>query len=79
MDWKLSIADISESQLKQALDSSHVPALMATLIHLKGTGEYLLGDIQPHVVQLAEEEDGLTESAREQARGLGLTELIAYR
>jgi hypothetical protein len=53
MDWKLSIADISESQLKQALDSSHVPALMATLIHLKGTGEHLLGDIQPHVVQLA--------------------------
>ncbi len=79
MDWKLSIADISESQLKQALDSSHVPALMATLIHLNGTGEHLQGDIQPHVVQLAEEEDGLTESAREQARGLALTELIAYR
>jgi 4-hydroxyacetophenone monooxygenase len=79
MDWKLSLSNISESQLRHALSLSNIPALMAALIHLKGSSEHLQGDIRPHVVQLAEEEDGLTETAREHARGMALAALLAYR
>ena len=79
MDWTLSLKDIDETQLKQALSQAHVPALMAALVHLKGSSEHLRSDIRPLVVQLADEEDGLTEALREKARGKALAALLEYR
>ena len=79
MEWTLSLQDIGETQLEQALSQAHVPALMAALVHLKGGTEHLRKDIRPHVVPLAEEEDGLTDAERGKARSLALTELIEYR
>ena len=58
MDWNISLLDVADSQLQHALAEAHVPALMAALTHLTASGEHLRGDIRPHVVQLAEEEDG---------------------
>ena len=79
MEWTLSLQDIDEAQLEQALSQAHVPALMAALVHLKGGTEHLRQDIRPHVVAMAEEEDGLTDAERAKARSLALTELIEYR
>ena len=79
MEWTLSLQDIDETQLEKALSQAHVPALMAALVHLKGATEHLRQDIRPHVVPMAEEEDGLTDAERGKARSLALTELIEYR
>ena len=79
MDWTVTIKDVSDHQLAQALSLAHVPSLMAMLVHLQGSCEHLRGDIKPLVVQLAEEEDGLTEAAREAARAQALAALKSYR
>lgn len=79
MDWTLSLQGVDDAQLEQALSVAQIPALMATLIHLKGTGDHLREGVKPHVVPLAEEEDGLSEAARVQAREIALKELIAFR
>ena len=79
VNWTASLQDITEDQLRHALEQAHVPALMAALIHLKSSGEHLRGDIRPCVEQLAEEEDGLTESARDAARAMAMAELLSYK
>jgi 4-hydroxyacetophenone monooxygenase len=79
VDWTLTIDEISDTQLEQALSLAHVPTLMATLMHLQGSCDPLRGDIRPHVAQLAEEEDGLSEGARDKARKLALAAIIAHR
>jgi 4-hydroxyacetophenone monooxygenase len=79
MDWSVSLKDIDESQLKQALSQAHAPALMGALVHLKGASEHLDGEVKPLVVPMAEEEDGLTEALRDKARAVALIELAAYR
>ncbi|MDG1943286.1 MAG: NAD(P)/FAD-dependent oxidoreductase [Halioglobus sp.] len=79
MKWTASLQDITEDQLRHALEQAHVPALMAALIHLTSSGGHLRLDIRPHVEQLAEEEDGLTEGAREAARAIAMAELLSYK
>ncbi len=79
MNWTASLHEISDDQLRQALGQTHVPALMAALVHLTSSGEHLRGDIRPHVEPLAVVEDGLTEAAREMARAKALAALLAYR
>lgn len=79
MDWTVTISDISDSQLAQALSVAHVPTLMATLMHLQGSCEPLRGNIKPYVEQLAEEEDGLSEAERQAARKMALAAIIAHR
>ncbi|NCF18475.1 MAG: NAD(P)-binding domain-containing protein [Haliea sp.] len=79
MNWSVELKDISDQQLEQALSLANIPALMATLVHFHGSCEHLRGDIRPRVVQMAEEEDGLTEEARQTARQMALATLKAYR
>ena len=79
MNWTATLADIADDQLRQALGQAHVPALMAALVHLTSSGKHLRGEIRPFVEQLAEEEDGLTDGAREAARAMAVIELLAYR
>ena len=55
MDWTVSLQDISDDQLRQALAQAQVPALMAALVHLTSSTDHLRGDIRPLVEQLAEE------------------------
>lgn len=79
MDWTLSLQGVDDAQLAQALSRAHVPALMGALVHLQNSCEHLRGEIRPLVVPLAEEVDGLTEAAREQARAMAMSALVAYR
>ena len=68
--WQTELAEASDDLLEEALELAHVPALMAALTHLLGSTEHLQGDIRPNVVPLAEEEDGLSEQQRQEARRL---------
>ena len=79
MNWTVTLKDIPDDQLTQALGQAHIPALMAALVHLTSSGEHLRGDIRPYVEQLAEEEDGLTENVREAARAMAVDALCSYR
>lgn len=77
--WNVSLAEISDAQLRQALAQAQVPALMAALVHLTSSGEHLRGEIRPLVEQLAEEEDGLDEERRDKARAMAFELLRSYR
>lgn len=79
MDWTVTLDNIDDAQLEQALSVAQIPSLMACLVHLSGSCAPLRGGIKPHVVQLAEEEDGLSEEARQAARAMALDALISYR
>lgn len=79
MDWNVSLRDISDDQLQQALAEAQVPALMGALVHLRSSGDHLRSDIRPLVEQLAEEEDGLNEDLRDKARAMAFDTLSAYR
>ena len=79
MNWAISLQEISDDQLQQALGQAHVPALMAALVHLKSSVDHLRGGIRPFVEQLAEEEDGLNESERTAARAVAFDELRSHR
>lgn len=79
MDWNVDLNKISDAQLQAALAVANIPALMATMTHLTNDCSHLRGDIQPLVIPLAEEEDGLTEAARQTARLLAFDILRAYR
>ena len=79
MDWSLSLKDVSDKQLRAALSQTNVPALLASLSHLDGSSRQFRVGITPHVVPLAEEEDGLSEEERVAARALAFDRLQAYR
>jgi 4-hydroxyacetophenone monooxygenase len=79
VQWDISLRDITDDQLRQALAQAHVPALMGALVHLTSSGEHLRGEIRPIVEQLAEEEDGLDEDLRNQARTMAFDVLRIYR
>ena len=79
MDWQTNLADIDNNQLRQALQDTNVPALMAALVHLTNNCEHLRGDIRPLVIPLAEEADGLTEDQRQAARDIAFQALSSYR
>ena len=77
--WRVDLAEASDALLEEALELAHIPALMAALTHLLGSTEHLQGGIRPKVVPLAEEEDGLSEPQRQEARRLALSALKRYR
>lgn len=77
--WQTDLAQASDDLLEDALALAHVPALMAVLTHFSGSTEHLSGDVQPLVVPFAEEEDGLSEEQRAQARAMAFEVLRRYR
>ena len=77
--WQADLADAPDDLIKDALELAHVPALMAAMTHFHGGTQHLQGDIQPNVDLLAEEEDGLSEEQRGQARAMAYDVLTHYR
>jgi hypothetical protein len=55
MDWNITLEDMGDAQLEQALSNAHIPALMAALFQVQDSNRHLRGDIQPAVVPLAYE------------------------
>ncbi|GAB5451659.1 MAG: NAD(P)/FAD-dependent oxidoreductase [Halioglobus sp.] len=79
MNDRTTLQDADDEVLSRALAEAHVPALMAAITHITGSTEHLRGAIRPVVIPLAEEEDGLTEDQRNEARALALQLLRNYR
>ena len=77
-DWAGSMSEVSDQQLRAALEHAHVPALMAALMHLNGNTDHFAA-LQPCYQLFGEDEDGLAEADREVARELGFQALVRYR
>lgn len=77
-DWQQSLAEMGDTQLRAALEHAHIPALLASMLHLTGNTDHF-EKVQPRFELMAEEVDGLTEPQRAMARGLAFAALSAYR
>lgn len=76
--WNVSLAEVSDEQLRAALEEAHVPALLCTLAHLTGSGAHF-AEIKPFYDPFAEDEDGLSEADRVRARSLAFDALAQWR
>ncbi len=79
MDWTVDLQNVSDAQLQQALSLANIPALMTAIMHVTNSCSHLRGEVKPIVIPLAEEEDGLSEEARQIARDQAFEILSAYR
>ncbi|TDG11368.1 NAD(P)/FAD-dependent oxidoreductase [Seongchinamella unica] len=77
-DWKASLGEVSDAQLRAALEQAHIPALLASIIHLTGKADHFQ-QVQPRFELFAENDDGLTEEERSGARKLAFDALKDYR
>lgn len=77
-EWQTPLAMASDEQIRSALKHAHIPALMASLMHLNGNRDHF-AKMRPQFVMFAEEADGLTEAERQVARDLALPALLSYR
>jgi 4-hydroxyacetophenone monooxygenase len=77
-DWEITLAEANDQQLRDALAQAHIPALMGTLVHLRGNTDHF-AEVRPVFELFGEEEDGLEEAQREQIRELAFISLTEYR
>jgi 4-hydroxyacetophenone monooxygenase len=76
--WGFPLARASDTQLREALQHAHIPALMCALAHWTGDNSHFT-KVKPLFDPFAEEEDGLQEEDREQARELAYQVLAGMR
>lgn len=79
MDMNTPLAEADDELIRAALHEANIPALLVSLTHLVGDGSPLLQGVTPLTVPLAEEEDGLTEAERQQAREYAFGVIKAFR
>ena len=77
-DWQTNLSGVSDAQLRAALEYAHIPALLASMLHLTGNTDHF-DLVQPRFELLAENVDGLTGEQRIRARDLAFTALSQYR
>jgi 4-hydroxyacetophenone monooxygenase len=77
-DWQTNLTGVTDAQLRAALEYAHIPALLASMLHLTGNTDHF-DLVQPRFELLAENVDGLTEEQRIRARDLAFTALSQYR
>ena len=77
-NWQQSLAEVDDTQLRAALERAHIPALLASMLHLTGNTDHF-EKVQPRFELMAEEVDGLTEPQRGTARELAFAALSTYR
>ena len=66
----MTIPDISDHALTQALDCAHIPSLMNSLVHLTGDLTLIRGDIRPQDGFMLGPECGIPEAAQAEVREL---------
>jgi len=79
VDWGTTLAEADDELIKAALCSANIPSLLAALIHLSGDSSPLHRGVTPQTNPLAEEEDGLSELQREQARQIAFEAIVKFR
>ncbi len=75
----MTIPDISDAALREALASAHVPSLMNSLVHLTGDMRLLRGEIRPEGGFLTDEQCGLSEAQQEEVRTLAFEAIRAHQ
>jgi 4-hydroxyacetophenone monooxygenase len=76
--WDFSLSSATDEQLRDALAHAHIPSLLASLVHLNGNTDFF-NQVTPAFDLFSEEEDGLEEPAREEARQAAFEALRRYR
>lgn len=76
--WNQSLGQADDSMLREALELAHIPALLAALVHLKGSTDHFK-QVQPQFDILGEEQDGLNEAQRQDARDMAFDAIKQYR
>ncbi|MFT5482989.1 MAG: 4-hydroxyacetophenone monooxygenase [Halieaceae bacterium] len=76
--WSQSLGDADDAMLREALELAHIPALLATLVHFKGSTDHFK-QVQPQLDIVSEEQDGLNEEQRETAREMAFDVIRNYR
>src|SRR5690348_3258057 len=74
----LPITD-SDETIRAALESAHLPSLIAALVHLSGDASLVKGDIKPVYDFFGDGQGGLTEEQRARTKERALTAIKAYR
>jgi 4-hydroxyacetophenone monooxygenase len=69
----------SDSQIREALESASIPALMASMVHLTGDASLLDGPVRPQRAVLGESQGFLTQEQKASVRSHALAALVAYR
>jgi 4-hydroxyacetophenone monooxygenase len=73
-DWQKTLTEVDDVQLREALQYAHIPALLASMVHLTGNTSHF-DRVQPRFELFAEDVDGLTEEQRELAREMAFEAL----
>jgi 4-hydroxyacetophenone monooxygenase len=74
----LPISDGDEA-IAAAIESAHLPSLIAAMAHVTGNGDLVTGDIKPVYDFFGDGQGGLTEEQRARTKALALAALKAYR
>jgi 4-hydroxyacetophenone monooxygenase len=74
----LPIVDDDEV-IKAAIESAHLPSLIAALVHVTGDASLVKGDIKPVYDFFGDGQGGLTDDQRERTKTSALAALKAYR
>lgn len=77
-DWQKNLTGVDDAQLRDALEHAHIPALLASMLHLTGNTDHF-DTVQPRFELMAEDVDGLTEEQRAAAREIAFAALKEYR
>jgi 4-hydroxyacetophenone monooxygenase len=81
MDLRAELLPIADSDeiIRGALESAHLPSLIAALVHVTGDASLVAGDIKPIYDFFGDGQGGLTEEQRSRTKELALAALKAYR
>lgn len=74
----LPISD-DDGAIARAIESAHLPSLIAALVHLTGDGGLVTGDIKPVYDFFGDGQGGLNDEQRARTKALALSALKAYR
>ena len=77
-DWQVSIGEVSDEQLRAALEPAHIPALLVALMHLNGNCDHF-EEFHPRFEMFAENEHGLSEVQCAQIRQLAFDAVKRYQ
>src|SRR5690242_15805860 len=81
MDLRADLLPIASSDdtIREALDSAHLPSLIAALVHITGDANLVKGEIKPVYDFFGDGQGGLTDQQRASTKERALAAIKAYR
>src|SRR5215469_6288136 len=74
----LPITDRDDA-IAKAIESAHLPSLIAAMVHVTGDASLVSGDIKPVYDFFGDGQGGLTDEQRARTKALALKAIAAYR